>query len=860
MKQLEWHQKNHVARRLLAVIGVVALLFSGSGMRAAARGSSWPAQPEPKGLLAACLGEIQARSFDQSPTGEISFVGIEPGNPIPQPVALPESASAEQAARSYLSVCGSLFGLSDQASDLTLKQAAQPISSQEGQERSVLRFQQTFKGIPVFAGELVVQLDEMNKIILINGEILPGIKVDTQPAVDASAAQQEALQAVAGEHQLGSDELTVTSPELWVYNPVLIKPGGGVSALVWRMEVASKELAPIRHLVLVDAHSGSIVLSLNQLDTAMNRRTYTANNTRHRPGTLVCNESNPTCSGGDTHAVNAHVYASDTYDFYSNYHGRDSVDNAGMTLISTVHYSTAYCNAFWDGSQMTYGDGCFIVVDDVVAHEITHGVTEYESNLIYAYESGAINESFSDVWGEFVDLVNGRGNDVPGVRWLMGEDTSMGAIRNMQDPTTMGDPDRMSSPYYYHGSHDNGGVHTNSGVNNKAAYLMTDGDTFKGYTVTGLGLEKVARIYYEAQTNILTSGSDYGDLYNALYQACSNLVGSGGITADDCQQVRNATLATEMNYGPTPPANDDFDNAVEIASLDYTADQDASAATTAADDPIFTCVSGKKYNTVWYRYTASQAENLTIDTFGSNYDTILAVWTGARGSLASVGCNDDAVVLQSALQIAATEGETYYIEIADFSGSGGQLTLNVSRRTCYTLTTGVNPGGSGSVNANPAPNCAGSQYTSGTLVQLTATPNRGYTFANWSGDASGSSNPVPVIMDAAKSVTANFTRQAPGAFDKITPADGTADSHIRTTLSWGASSGARRYEVCIDTTDNDTCDSSWINVYLNLSKTIRRLSIGGTYYWQVRAIGRFATTYANGGAWWSFTTTTTIAQ
>jgi len=279
--------------------------------------------------------------------------------------------------------------------------------------------------------------------------------------------------------------------------------------------------------------------------------TYTANNGTSLPGTLVCDESNPDCIGGDSDAVNAHVYAGDVYDFYNSYHGRDSIDNAGMTLISTVHYDVDYCNAYWNGSQMVYGDGCSIVVDDVVGHEITHGVTQYESGLFYYGQSGAINESFSDVWGEFIDLTNGKGNDSSDVRWLMGEDTSIGAIRSMSNPPAYNDPDRIGSPHYYCGTSDNLGVHINSGVNNKAAYLMTDGGTFNGKTITGLGITKVAKIYYEAQTNLLLSASDYNDLYNLLQQACTNLIGTNGITPSDCQEVKDAVDATEMNQQPS---------------------------------------------------------------------------------------------------------------------------------------------------------------------------------------------------------------------------------------------------------------------------------------------------------------------
>src|SRR4029077_3318528 len=177
--------------------------------------------------------------------------------------------------------------------------------------------------------------------------------------------------------------------------------------------------------------------------------------------------------------------------------------------------------------------------------------------LFNYYQSGAISESLSDVWGELIDQGNSRGNDAPGVRGLTGEAVpGLPPVRNMANPPALGSPDKMTSPLYALAATDNGGVHINSGINNKAAFLMVDGGTFNGQTVTGLGATKVAKIYYEAQTHLLTSGSDYGDLYNALNQACTNLVGTAtGITALDCDQVGNATLAVEMNQQPASSFN-----------------------------------------------------------------------------------------------------------------------------------------------------------------------------------------------------------------------------------------------------------------------------------------------------------------
>ena len=130
----------------------------------------------------------------------------------------------------------------------------------------------------------------------------------------------------------------------------------------------------------------------------------------------------------------------------------------------------------------------------------------------------------------------------------MGEDVpGFGAIRSMKNPPAFRDPDKMTSALYYTGPGDNYGVHINSGVNNKAAFLMVDGGSFGGKVVAPLGIEKVADIYYEAQTNLLGSGANYIDLYYALRQACTNLVGTGGITAANCQSVADATDAVQMN-------------------------------------------------------------------------------------------------------------------------------------------------------------------------------------------------------------------------------------------------------------------------------------------------------------------------
>lgn len=183
---------------------------------------------------------------------------------------------------------------------------------------------------------------------------------------------------------------------------------------------------------------------------------------------------------------------------------------AAKALLASVRvcYTGEQCpwdNAFWDGLQTTFGQG--YVALDVVAHELTHGVTEKTSNLAYLYQSGAINESMSDVFGELVDLSDGASLPDTTDAWLLGEAAPGGPIRSMSNPGTYGQPDKMTSSDYYAYDGDSGGVHTNSGVGNKAAYLIGHGGTFNGQTVTALGVAKTAAVYYRT-LNTLATGAD----------------------------------------------------------------------------------------------------------------------------------------------------------------------------------------------------------------------------------------------------------------------------------------------------------------------------------------------------------------
>lgn len=407
------------------------------------------------------------------------------------------------------------------------------------------RYQQQYNGVPVIAAELVATVNKQQQLNYISGETVLNLSLSTQAKIMSDTASSIALAVISKWYAQPLDKLTASVPQLSIYQSNVISPNTMPAKLVWKIKITAEE---INELVLIDAQTGAITFHLNQIHSALNRETYSANNTAIYKAKLICNETDPNCDAGDTDAKLAHKYAADTYNFYLNIHGRDGIDGNGGTIISSVHVGPKFNNAAWTGSQIIYGNG-FPQADDVVGHELTHGVTDKTSNLYYYYQSGAISESFSDLWGEFIDQTNSSGTDTNKVKWLIGEDLpGTGAIRNMKTPTAFSDPDKMSSTKYFTSSLDKGGVHINSGINNKAVYLMTDGGTFNGKTISGLGITKVAQLYYEVQTKHLTSGSDYLDLYNALIQACSDLV---TLTTSDCTQVKNALLAVEMNQQPS---------------------------------------------------------------------------------------------------------------------------------------------------------------------------------------------------------------------------------------------------------------------------------------------------------------------
>jgi Zn-dependent metalloprotease len=533
---------------LVALVACVLALAGGSGFAGSA-----DAQTEPESPLAAAERLRDATGGNVSirwaqATGVARFVRATGDTTIS--VATSSTRPVERA-YAFLRQYGAVFGVVSPDTQLATTRAT---SDEAG---STVRLAQRYRSLPVFNAELVVNLDPAGGITAAGGTFIPNVKVPTEPTVGAGTAATKAVSAVAAKHDVSVLALATSTPALGVTQTGLAADRPGRQALAWKTTVTGPA---VREFVFVDARSGEIVEILAGIHNARQRETFNMLEQSNYDLAQKClSDSAPATVPADPDCTNAHTFAGDTYNFFFNGFRRDSFDGNGAPLLSYVHYFSTICpNAFWNGSVMTY---CSTFPhDDVAGHEITHGVTEFSANLVYAYQPGALNESFSDIFGEAIDLMNSSENE-PGEEWRVGEGIVPGGLRDMRNPPTFGDPDSCTSPNYHCAASDSGGVHTNSGVPNKAFVLMVEGGTHNGVTVSGIGLAKASAIQYRALTRYLSVYSNFVDDYEALQASCRDLrnkritdpdpeTGGGAvrdrITKSDCAQVKNALDAVQL--------------------------------------------------------------------------------------------------------------------------------------------------------------------------------------------------------------------------------------------------------------------------------------------------------------------------
>lgn len=465
-------------------------------------------------------------------------------------VRVPGSDPVERA-RAFLDEYAALFGQDDPG--LTLR----PIRVADEEGRQAVFFAQEYRGLPVFGGELTVRM-QGDLVTGLTGGLLHGdFALDTRPTLTPDQALAAAL-ALPGLQ----NAQPAAPPVLMIYDPGLFADLRPDPRLVYLLDLNAGSLEP---RLFLDAHDGRLVQAYLRSGGGLAYEIYNGNGANmanfekceelFQQSTLLWKEtSTPACTANPAVCADLSAARSTltiTYYYYSAL-GRDSYDDNGSSI--TIYINTPNSGfASATGCGLVFSPGS--VVQDIMSHEFTHAVIANTSRLVYAFESGALNESFADIFGALTDL-----------NWTVAEESSFGAFRSLADPTLFGHPDRYSQRLKmgdipqnittvedfedWVAQNDNGFVHINSGIFNKAAYLIAEGGTHNGMTIQGIGLEKLASLMYSVMTGL----SQNTNLKSAALVTVETAEWfdstSAAWTYQDVCQVRNALYAVELLSWP----------------------------------------------------------------------------------------------------------------------------------------------------------------------------------------------------------------------------------------------------------------------------------------------------------------------
>lgn len=489
--------------------------------------------------LVSLSGKRPYLAFDrQTP----SFVEVDV--PIPDP----SSADPVLGALSFFDEYKELYNLIEPASQLFL---VRHVRDDDGEH---LFFGQQRDGVVVFNAELAIHLRD-GRVVGTNGRYLADVPVFPMPVLMGDSAQ--IIAAADAGADVDSAEGVAT---LLYFNPALLGGSDDRTRMVWQTSVRGgcQNGAGCRlRQYFVDAHSGEIVWVMDpshecdkdfDINTANNTESSSCwNNLFETSDDEWFDEDGVWCGFFEGCAEpsqdgwNAYNAAHRVYDYFAGTFGRCGWDGDDAQLEVMVHVilrdtsNNVAANAKYDRGcdHLCFSNG--MVMLDIFAHEYTHAVQRWTSNLTYAFQSGALNESYSDVFGAII-----------GGNWLIGEGSATGTLRDMSNPPAFGDPDHISNYAALAGNNDNGGVHTNSGIPNKAAFLIADGGSHRGINVRGIGREKMARLYYTVLTSRLTSNAQFIDARSATVALAREWVRDGlkyGFTTPDVCSIINAFAA-----------------------------------------------------------------------------------------------------------------------------------------------------------------------------------------------------------------------------------------------------------------------------------------------------------------------------
>ncbi len=380
---------------------------------------------------------------------------------------------------------------------------------------------------------------------------------------------------------------------VWHYDALMHESvtGTAESGYLGTVEIVTDSLAPDDY-VLRDGTRGDSVITFNTQGTF------------DEGGAIDWRDDDNywDATNDDKYAIDAHFGSEMSYDYFLNIHGRNSYDGLGSTVFTYANYGTNYANANWNGQRLALGNGgsfsSSFATLDIVAHELTHGVTEYSANLIYNAESGALNESFSDIFGQCIEMEI----QPDSFNYLIGENTG-NALRSMADPNSYGDPDTYFGNFWASLSGgDNGGVHTNSGVQNYWFYVLMEGDTATNdlgndYSVEGLGRAKAEQIAYRNLNEYLTASSDFEEARLFAIQSANDIYGDCSF---ETQQVTDAWYAV----GVGEPYNPDVVASMEIDKW------------FACEFPVTVNIKNTSLNEDYHLWTLPDGEQTTIQETG----------------------------------------------------------------------------------------------------------------------------------------------------------------------------------------------------------------------------------------------------
>ena len=551
--------------------------------------------------------------------------------------------------------------------------------NKDAQGRSYQRLQQYYRGIPVWGEQIIVVRDAQQRAVNLHGSKINGIGTDVlniKPSFDGSIAINK-LKAYRGKPRKAEQhEYRNEASQL------MIHLDGDRAKLVWAVSYnadISGGGEPSRPHALIDARTGAIIQAWDAI--AFRDATGPGGNTKtgvYEYGTDYgflnvtdsCQMSNTNVrtinlnhgtSGGSVHSFtcprntvkqingaysplnDAHFFGGVVFNMF-----RDWYNTAPLTfqLTMRVHYSNSYENAFWDGSQMTFGDGASrfypLVSLDVAAHEVSHGFTEQNSGLVYSNQSGGMNEAFSDMSGEAAEYYMRGSND-----WMVGEQIfkSAGALRYMDDPTRDGNSIGHASNYRAGMN-----VHYSSGVYNRAFYLLAN--------KAGWNTRKAFDVFVDANRNYWTANMTFNQAACGVIDAAT----ARGYTAAD---VTDAFSQVGVTCGTTPPPTDtEVFNGTPITGI---------SGASGSDRFFFVNVP-------------SGASNLVMAISGGSGDADMYTRFGSKPTTSTYDCRPYKSGNAESCTVASPQAGRYYINLRGYSAFSG-VTLNV------TYSTGGGGGG-----------------------------------------------------------------------------------------------------------------------------------------------------------------------